>query len=256
MVRRRCVITSVFGALVLALVPATASASLRVAAWTSGERLAVARDGSALVTWRQAGRVHRAVVRGGRIAYGSHIGRRRAGRAVRPDVAYGVAEVVLPDGTHYALQRIRRLGQFGQLGAPELRFARWRGAEPQLSLTGEWAYHGRLPRMCGTATYHGRAFYGGRHTLSGRPLDAFGRNVYIDVLRGSRWFRIMGVLTRPRGFALLIRDPAWRGTRYRALVPGPNIDGDLAPDVTASTPMPAPGAANACPFGTGLYRNA
>ena len=53
----------------------------------------------------------------------------------------------------------------------------------------------------------------------------------------------MGVLTRPRGFALLIREAAWRGARYRALVPGPNIDGDLAPDVTASAPLPAPGTA-------------
>ena len=163
---------------------------------------------------------------------------------------------MLPNGTHYALQRIRRLGQFGQRGAPELRFARWRGAKPRLALTGEWAYNGRLPRICGTATYHGRPFFGGRHTLSGRPLDAFGRNVYIDVLRRDGWFRIMGVLTRPRGFALLIRDAAWRGSRYRALVPGPNIDGDLAPDVTASAPLPALGAAGACPFEIGLYKNA
>ena len=128
--------------------------------------------------------------------------------------------------------------------------------QPQLSLTGEWAYHGRFPRICGTATYHGRAFFGGAHTLSGRPLDAFGRNVYIDVLRGSGWFRIMGVLTRPRGFALLIRDTAWRGARYRALVPGPNVDGDLAPDVTATAPLPSRSATGACPFATGVYRNA
>jgi hypothetical protein len=189
------------------------------------------------------------------VLYRGRIGK-HAGRAVRPSVAYGVAEVVLPNGTHYALQRVRRLGQFGARGAPELRFARWRGAKPQLALTGEWAYHGRLPRICGTATYHGRPFFGGRHTLSGRPLDALGRNVYIDVLRPGGWFRIMGVLTRPRGFALLIRDAAWRGARYRALVPGPNVDGDLAPDVTASAPLPAPGTTSACPFATGLYRNA
>ena len=64
----------------------------------------------------------------------------------------------------------------------------------------------------------------------------------------------MGVLTRPRGFALLIRDAAWRGARYRAMVPGPNINGDLAPDVTASAPLPAPGATGTCPFETGLYK--
>jgi hypothetical protein len=243
-------------AVALAAVPATAGASLRVSAWTGREQLAVARDGSAQITWREGGRTRTAVVRGSHIAYRATIGRHHVGRHIAPDVAYGRDEVVLPDGTHYALQRIRRLGQFGRLGAPELRFARWRGAKPRLSLTGEWAYHGRFPRICGTATYHGRAFYGGAHTLSGRPLDAFGRNVYIDVRRSNGWFRIMGVLTRPRGFALLIREAAWRGSRYRALVPGPNLDGDLAPDVTASAPLPAPGLTAVCPFGTGLYRNA
>ena len=241
---------------VLAIAPATAGASLKVSAWTSREHLAVARDGSAQITWREAGRTRTAVVRGDHISYRGRIGRHHIGQHVAPDVAYGVDEVVTSDGTHYALQRIRRLGQFGRLGAPELRVARWRGEQPRLSLTGEWAYHGRFPRLCGTATYHGQAFFGGRHTLSGRPLDAFGRNVYIDVLRGSGWFRIMGVLTRPKGFALLIRKSAWRGARYRALVPGPNLDGDLAPDVTASAPLPPRNAAGACPFATGAYRNA
>ena len=246
----------VLSAVALALLPVTASASLKISAWTSGERLRVAPDGTAQVTWREAGRTRVAVIRGNRVSYRGRIASVNGGRQVTPSVAYGVAEVVLPDGTHYALQRIRRLGQFGRRGAPELRFARWRGAPPQLALTGEWAYNGRLPRICGTATYHGRAFFGGAHTLSGRPLDAFGRNVYIDVLRPGGWFRIMGVLTRPRGFALLIRESAWRGSRYRALVPGPNIDGDLAPDVMASAPLPAPGTAGACPFEVGLYKGA
>jgi hypothetical protein len=246
----------ILSALALACAPATASASLKISAWTAGERLAIAPDGSAQIIWHEGGRTRSAVVRGDRVTYNAHLGARHGGRHVAPDVAYGRDEVVLPNGTHYALQRVRRLGQFGELGAPELRFARWRGEQPRLSLTGEWAYHGRMPRICGTATYHGRPFFGGRHTLSGRPLDAFGRNVYIDVLRSSGWFRIMGVLTRPRGFALLIRDTAWRGTLYRALVPGPNVDGDLAPDVIATAPLPSRGVTTACPFATGVYRNA
>ena len=241
--------------LLLACLPATAGASMKISAWTSGERLSVSRSGTAQITWREHGRTRTAIVSGDRVRYRGRIGA-HAGRAVRPSVAYGVAEVVLPNGTHYALQRVRRLGQFGARGAPELRFARWRGAKPHLALTGEWAYNGKLPRICGTATYHGRPFFGARHTLSGRPLDALGRNVYIDVLRPGGWFRIMGVLTRPRGFALLIRTPEWRGTRYRALVPGPNVDGDLAPDVTASAPLPAPGVRSGCPFETGAYKNA
>lgn len=246
----------ILSALALACMPATAGASLKVSAWTSGERLAVARDGSAQITWREGGRTRTAVVRGDHITYSATIGRRHVGRHLAPDVAYGRDEVVLRNGTHYALQRIRRLGQFGRLGAPELRFARWRGEQPRLALTSEWAYNGRFPRICGTATYHGRAFFGGAHTLSGRPLDAFGRNVYIDSLRSTGWFRIMGVLTRPRGFALLIRESRWRGARYRALVPGPNVEGDLAPDVTAATAMPAAKTAGACPFATGAYRHA
>jgi hypothetical protein len=241
----------ILGLLMLACLPATAGASLKISAWTSGERLSVSPDGTAQITWREHGRARTAIVRGDRVTYRGRIGR-HAGRMVPA----GVAEVVLPNGTHYALQRVRRLGQFGARGAPELRFARWRGAQPQLALTGEWAYDGKLPRICGTATYHGRPFFGARHTLRGRPLDAFGRNVYIDVLRPGGWFRIMGVLTRPRGFALLIRESAWRGARYRALVPGPNIDGDLAPDVTATAPLPAPGVRSACPFETGLYSHA
>jgi hypothetical protein len=254
MISRRGVLAC--AALALTIAPSTAGASLKVSAWTSHEHLSIARDGSAQITWREGGRTRVAVIRGSRVSYSSHIGAHRTGRHVAPQVAYGIDEVVHPNGTHYAIQRVRRLGQFGSLGAPELRFARWRGAKPQLALTGEWAYHGRFPRVCGTATYHGRAFFGGAHTLGGRPLDAFGRNVYIDVLRGTRWFRIMGVLTRPKGFALLIRESSWRGSRYRALVPGPNVDGDLAPDVTATAPMPARAEASACPFSTGLYRNA
>jgi hypothetical protein len=242
--------------MLLAVAPATASASLKVGTWPSDAHLSVARDGSAQITWRQDGRTRRAVVQGDHVTYNARIGRHHRGQHIAPDVAYGVDEVVLPDGTHYALQRIRRLGELGRLGPAELRFSRWRGAQPQLSLTGEWDDHGRIPRICGTATYHGRPFFGGAHTLSGRPLDAFGRNVYIDVLHKSGWFRIMGVLTRPQGFALLIRTRAWRGSRYRALVPGPNVDGDLAPDVVSSAPMPPRSASNACPFATGTYANA
>ena len=252
----RRVLVVVGTALACAVGAASAGATLKIAAWTSGERLSIARDGSALITWREAGRTRRAVVRGDRIRYRGRVGRARIGRHVRPAVAYGIAQVVLPDGTRYALQRVRRLGQLGHVGAPELRFSRWHGTAPQLRLTAEWVYGGRFPRICGTATYHGRPFYGGPHTLTERPLDAFGRNVYIDVRRRGGWFRIMGVLTRPRGFALLIRESRWRGARYRALVPGPNVEGDLAPDVTAATAMPAAKTAGACPFATGAYRHA
>ena len=148
-------------ALALVIAPATAGASLKSlpgrAASSSRSRATAAR--------RSRGAKAAARARPSCAATASRtartIGAHHIGRHIAPDVAYGRDEVVLPNGTHYALQRIRRLGQFGQLGAPELRFARWRGAQPRLSLTGEWAYNGRFPRICGTATYHGRAFFGG-----------------------------------------------------------------------------------------------
>ena len=65
--------------------PATAGASLKISAWTSGERLSVARDGSAQITWREAGRTRTAVVRGDHVRYRATHRRpsRRAARCTR-----------------------------------------------------------------------------------------------------------------------------------------------------------------------------
>ena len=60
----------------------------------------------------------------------------------------------------------------------------------------------------------------------------------------------MGVLTRPKGWALLIRTGAWRGARYRAYAMGPNIGGDVAPITLATGRLPGRAA---CPFATGEY---
>ena len=57
-----------FAALALAIAPSTAGASLKVSAWTSHEHLSVARDGSAQITWREAGRTRVAVIRGDRVS--------------------------------------------------------------------------------------------------------------------------------------------------------------------------------------------
>jgi hypothetical protein len=179
-----------------------------------------------------------------------------AARPVAIGVPDGIVQVALPDGRQFALQRVRRVGQFGRLGPLELRFSRWRGAPTKLALTAEWTPDGRMPRICGTTTFHGAAFFGARHTLTGRPLDPFGRNVYVDALRGGRWLRIMGVLTRPRGFALLVRKLAWRGSAYKAYVPGPNVGGQLAPDAEATIPAPPRSAHDACPFPRGVYAHA
>ena len=81
-------------ALALAIAPSTAGASLKISAWTSHEHLSVARDGSAQITWREAGRTRVAVIRGDHVSYRGRIGARHIGPHVAPDVAYGVDEVV------------------------------------------------------------------------------------------------------------------------------------------------------------------
>ena len=235
------------------LAPAGASASLLLARTTSGETLRADAKGRALVTWREGGTQRRAVIASDRAVYrGGTIGK-AVGVVVTPTIPFAVVQIALPSGTQVALQKFQRLGNYGSLGPVELRYSRWRGEPTRLSLTGEWTSDGRRMRICGTATYHGQPFYGLKHTITGNPLDAYGRNVYIDALRSSGWYRIFGVLTRPRGFAMMVSKPEMVGTAYRAAVPGPNLAGDLAPDATAETPAPPRGTKGRCPFPPGTY---
>ena len=242
-------------ALLLALAaPATAPASVIVSRETSAESLRVDASGRAEIAWTTGGRKWTAVLDADRLTFGRTVAG-SAGRRVHPEVPFALMQIELPDGRKFALQRVRRLGQFGARGPWELHVARWHGAPPELTLDVEWAYGGKMPRVCGTATYHGAAFFGFEHTLQGDPTDRLGRNVYIDVWKGAGrgWYRIMGVLTRPKGWALLIRTPDWQGARYRAFVMGPNVAGDVAPLVAATGRLPDRGVRDVCPFTTGQY---
>ena len=238
----------------LALSPGTADASLLIDRWTSRESLKVDSAGRAQITWWVGGRKRTVVVDGRTVRYNATLKGRARGVRIRPaEVPRARVQIQLENGWKFALQKVRRRGQFGDVGPLELRFARWTGAPTELDVTGEWAYAGRFPRICGTARFHGEPFFGYKHTLTGNPLDEWGRNVYIDVRRANGWYRIMGVLTRPRGYALLIRKGFWRGDRYRATVVGPNLGRQLAPDAIELAPMPARGTTGACPFPTETY---
>ena len=95
--------------------------------------------------------------------------------------------------------------------------------------------------------------FGFRTTSQGNPLDAYGRNIYVDTYNsryGSGWHRENGFLAqRPigvfcYGFYPHGSRPAGKGTRYRATVIGPGV----TPDVMWEGP--APGRST----GLGSYR--
>lgn len=231
---------------VVACVPALpASAALKLDSGTSAETLTVDAHGRAQVSWTRVGTRRTAVVTGSSVRYGGGIASSADAVRVAPTVPFALAQLRLPDGEQFALQRLRRTGQFGQLGPFELYLARWRGDPTQLTLSGS------QKRICGTVTYHGAAVFGSAHTPSGNPLDALGRNVYLDSLRPSGWYRMLGVLARPRGYAFLVRSE-WIGSRYRALVVGPNVSGDLAPVASAELAVTEQ-SDGPCPFPPGTY---
>jgi hypothetical protein len=216
---------------VLAIAP-VAEGSIKIAGNASSASVSVNARGEATVTYVQQGRVRSAVVSSrGQVRYN----RRAAGR----DVSFPTSAVTLPmpiairqtrSGTFFALQAWRRL----RGGPVELRFSRWRGA-PTLLTLGTVCCRWRSEIVRGQATYHGRPIIGYRFSRAGVPLDEFGRNVYLDSLRGGRWERMMGIVARrPAGrFRLWIR-PYWRGEAYRGRIIGPNWGHTLAPDAEAS----------------------
>jgi hypothetical protein len=226
-----------------------AGAALKIDSDTTAESLTVDVHGRAQVSWTVNGTRRTAVVAGSSVRYRGRLTKAASAARVAPTVPFALVQLRLPDGEQFALQRLRRTGQYGALGPWELYLARWHGDPTQLTVTES------RRRVCGTVTYHGAAVYGSAHTRTGNPLDSLGRNIYIDSLRPSGWYRLMGVLARPRGYALAIRR-GWLGSRYRARVIGPNIGGDLAPVASAMTSALSALRGNACPFPPGMYAHA
>jgi hypothetical protein len=232
------------GCLLALVIAAPAGAALKIDSDTTSAKLAVSADGRAQVTWTKGGKKRTAVVSGTSVRYAGAIAKTSKAVSVTPTVPFAIVQLQLPNGMQFALQRVRRLGQFGKLGPEELYLARWRGEPTALTLTEQGG------RICGTVSYHDNPVFGSEHTASGNPLDALGRNIYLDSLRPTGWYRMLGVLARPLGYAFLVRDE-WVGTRYRALVVGPNSSGDLAPVASAETPA---GEVGTCPFAAGTYK--
>lgn len=215
-----------FAALATLTLAAAAAGSVDVTVKGVRPALKVDARGAAEVSWTEGGvRTTLLVPPSGRYLPG---GRILSADVSTPVPRTGVDQAVIvrktPDGRFWALQRT----PLPPDGSTVLRFARWHGEPTELdaSLDGE--------RITGTATFAGRGVYGTSPTTAGARVTHF---ALVDCWRcqgATGWKRLLGVRLRaPSGsFALALR-PAWRSSRYRITVLGPNRGTDYAPDAVA-----------------------
>ena len=210
-----------------------ASASASTTLGTNAQRPALRVDagGNAEVSWTAGGvRRYVFVPPTGRVYPGRRL---TAADVSRPSnaVALPFRRVLrrTPDGRMWALQTWRT----NPGGPVELRFSRWRGTPPTVTVTSKPQFDGEL--VSGRATFAGRPVPLFSPTPEGKRIRSY---AYIDRETTSGWSRIAGVATRADGTFRLFIPAGKLGARYRAVLPGPNIGTTLAPDV-ASVPVPS-----------------
>ena len=166
-----------------------------------------------------------------------------------PRLPFLVQACTARDGSHWALQRWQRLQANYALppwrpghGAWELRLSHWRGPLARIEAWADWSYNGRWHHLFGRLVYRGKPVHGFSTTLTGDPLDGYGRVLYLDTLDsayGPGWRRENGFVARnPDGTFCYVfvphrahtgeLRPAGNGRRYRLSVTGPGV----TPDVT------------------------
>jgi len=263
--RRLLISVLLFASALWVVVPA-ATASQLIARDATGVKLQVNSQGRALITYHAQGKTHHVLAWGAlnaihptetrsqvafRVDYSGGWG--STGRAVwkslrnvcRPAsvrVAWLVTACRAPDGSYWALQSWQRtlpdygLPAKGIHAARELRLSHWRGPLPKLEIQTGWAYR-RYHSLFGRLTWRGRPVYGFASTSAGRPLDGFGRNLYVDTYNsayGPGWHRENAFLTHTGsggfcyGFYPHGDRPPGMGERYRATVSGPGVLPDVA----------------------------
>jgi hypothetical protein len=227
-------------------------------------RLQVDAEGHALVSFRSGGTARTVVAWGAvdardpsrtqpQVAFsltvGGAIGANVCGAYRGPPLAWKVAACTAPDGTHWAVQAWQRtLPNYGapatgETGAWELHLSHWSGPLPELEISTDWSYR-RFHHLYGRLTYRGAPVFGFRSTRYGVPLDAYGRNIYVDTFGsgyGAGWKRENSFLAHnPRGTFCYGFYPhgakgTGQGAAYRATVIGPGV----TPDVMWQGPAPA-----------------
>nr|MBA2568166.1 hypothetical protein [Actinomycetota bacterium] len=169
-------------------------------------RLAVDRNGTALLTYRARGRVQHVLAWGAvnarvptrgvrqvefKVDYSGGWGsqRRLVWRSFKstcgpyrgPQLAYFVAACTAADGSHWAIQKWQRmLPPYGFRPTPpesvvELHLSHWAGELPEFVVKQDWVYR-KYDHLYGWLRYKDRGVYGFKNTKWGAPLDSWGRN--------------------------------------------------------------------------------
>jgi hypothetical protein len=220
-------------ALSLATFAPAAQASQLLDRDVDGVRLALDRQGRALVTYRTP-KGKRMVLAWNAVnaftptsgspqvrfrldyAAAAHYGRRsliRSFGACRrydgPPLPWLVTACQAPDGSSWALQSWQRLlphrgypAWLPSQGGWELHLSHWTGELARLDAWTDWAFGGEAHDLFGRLTYGGEPVYG-INDRDGVPLDGYGRNLYIDTFNsayGAGWKRETSILfRRPTG---------------------------------------------------------
>jgi hypothetical protein len=253
-------------ALLAAVAPVSAHASQLIDRNASHVRLEVNRSGQALLTYRTNGRLRRVLAWNAINAVQASAGlpqvafrtdysggwstyRRPVWRTFRnacrpyagPPLAWFVSGCTAPDGSLWAVQAWQReLPNYGETLTPqnavwELRLSHWTGPLPVLTIHLDWAYR-RYDHLFGSLTYLGQPVYGFRATAQGAPLDALGRNIYVDTFNsayGPGWRRENSFLSHRGtgsfcyGFYPHGDHPVGKGSAYRATAIGPGVLPDV-----------------------------
>ena len=192
----------------------------------SGPRCASTDWGNAEVSWTAGGvRRYVFVPPTGRVYPGRRLAAADVSRSSTA-VALPFRRVLrrTPDGRLWALQTWRV-----QPGGPvELRFSRWRGEPPKVTLAAEPRFDGKV--VTGRATFAGRPVPLYSPTPEGKRIRSY---AFIDRKTGTGWSRIAGAATRADGSFRIFVPAAKLSSRYRAVLPGPNIGTTLAPDAVS-----------------------
>jgi hypothetical protein len=265
---RRCLVLSV-GVLAACWLATAAGASELIGRNASEVRLQVDARGRAMVTFLSAGQRKTVIAYGAvdalpptagqeqvafTLQFGGAIGPNTCGPYRGPALPWLVTACTAGDGTHWALQSWQRnlpnygVSPSGEQAAWELRLSHWSGELAKLVIELDWSYR-RFHHLYGRLTYRGRPVHGFRSTPQGVPLDAFGRNIFVDTFGaayGSGWKRENSFLAhRPNGvfcygFYRHGSHPPGNGTRYRATVIGPGVTPDVMWEGVAPGPYSAP----------------